>query len=100
MSRAATAVGSELAKRPLQGFNFAFVIDLLTFGQFEGLQHLLHLIQHVFQFIDDEGRFELLRSWRRSLNVFQEWTSGSYFKEFLETGPIDQCDGSLGMGGA
>jgi len=43
----------QLPERALQGIDLAFVVDLLSLREFEGLQHFLHFIEHVFQFVDD-----------------------------------------------
>jgi hypothetical protein len=42
----------QLAKRALEILNLAFVVDLLSLGEFQRLKHFLHFIQRMFEFLD------------------------------------------------
>jgi hypothetical protein len=43
----------KIPQGPLKILNLAFVIDLLPFSEFECLEHFLHFIECVLQFLDD-----------------------------------------------
>jgi hypothetical protein len=43
----------QLAERALERFDLAFVVDLLPFGEFEGFEDFLHLIEGRAEFVDD-----------------------------------------------
>lgn len=45
MPRIVFAGTMQLAKRTLQILNLSFVIDLLSLGEFQRLQHFLHFIE-------------------------------------------------------
>ncbi|HWD91456.1 MAG TPA: hypothetical protein VG938_03820 [Verrucomicrobiae bacterium] len=53
MSRLTLAWAMHLAQRSLEILNLALIIDLLPFGEFERFEHFLHLIERVFEFLDD-----------------------------------------------
>jgi hypothetical protein len=43
----------QLAKRALKILNFALVIDLLSLGELQRLEHFLHFIQGMLEFLND-----------------------------------------------
>jgi len=43
----------QVPQRALQILNLALIIDLLPLGQFQRFQHFLHLIERMFQLVDD-----------------------------------------------
>jgi len=45
------------AQRAPQRFNFAFVGELLAFGNFDEFEHLLHLIERLFEQFDNLRHF-------------------------------------------
>jgi hypothetical protein len=52
---AAATVLTQLAHRAVERFDFALVVDLLSFGEFQRFEHFLHFIENVFEFLDDFG---------------------------------------------
>jgi hypothetical protein len=53
MPRLAFAGPVQVPQRALEILDFALVIDLLPFGKFERFEHFFHLIERVFEFVDD-----------------------------------------------
>jgi hypothetical protein len=47
----------QLAQSAAQGFNLAFVGELLPLGEFDQFQNILHLIERLFQRFDDLRHF-------------------------------------------
>jgi hypothetical protein len=43
----------QLAQRALEILNLPLVINLLALGQFQRLEHFFHLLERMFQFLDD-----------------------------------------------
>jgi hypothetical protein len=44
---------AQMAQSPLEVLDFALVINLLPFRQFERLKHFLHFIQSMFELVND-----------------------------------------------
>ena len=53
LAMSALAWTTQLPKRAAQGFNFLFVRVVLALGQFESLQHFLHVLERCLQGLDD-----------------------------------------------
>ena len=53
MARFVLARMMEMAQRALEILNLAFVVNFLPLGQLQRFQHFFHLIESMFQFVDD-----------------------------------------------
>jgi hypothetical protein len=58
----------QLAERALETLNFALVIDLLSLGELQRLEHFLHFIERMFEFFDD------------SVDLLDGITDGGHFR--------------------